>query len=443
MNILIKKGLDLNIVGEIADSAVASLSVKQAAVVPDDFPGFIPKADVKPGDHVLVGQALAHDKNHPDVKIVAPVSGTVADVVRGERRKIERIVVDSDSKMEHVKFDVAAPGDSASLIRLLAESGLLAKMTQRPYGIVPNPDVRPRDIFITCFDSSPLAVDRQFADGDKKYFAAAVKALKQLTDGSVYLCQRAGQGFDNIADAETANVAGPHPAGIVGFQIAAIAPINKGEIVWTLDADTLYKIGRLMVDAIVDTSVVVAVVGGAVSQRGLVTTIEGAPVSDIIAGRLDSADYHKRIISGNVLTGEKVEADGFIHCPYRQITVIPEGDDVDEFMGWASLSTKKMSISPTFFGRMMHRVFNPDARVLGGRRAMIMSGLYEKVFPMDIMVEYLIKAINARDIDAMEKLGAYEVIPEDFALAECIDSSKLPLQQIVREGLEFLRKEVD
>ena len=209
-----------------------------------------------------------------------------------------------------------------------------------------------------------------------------------------------------------------------------------------MSADTLVRIGRLLSTGRVDWSTRVALTGSMVTSPVMVDTVAGASVAEIIEGRLSDDPHSRRIISGNVLTGVKIASDGYLRFPYTHITVIPEGDDVDEFMGWASLSPSKMSINPSFPGHFLHRMFKPDARVLGGRRAMIMSGLIDRVLPMDIMGEFLIKAINARDIDRMEQLGIYEVAPEDFALAECIDSSKVPYQQIVRDGLEYLRNEL-
>ncbi len=225
--------------------------------------------------------------------------------------------------------------------------------------------------------------------------------------------------------------------------IANIAPVNKGEVVWTLDADTLWRIGHLSLTGNVDFSTLVAVTGSEVIKPHYAKTLTGAPVNVLLKDNVKDDNRHHRIISGNVLTGTAVGADGFLRFPYTQVTVIPEGDDVDEFMGWASLSPSKMSVGRSFPGHFLKKKFNPDARLQGGRRAMIMSGEYDELIPMDIMAEYLIKAILSKDIDRMEALGIYEVVPEDFALAEYADTSKLELQKIVAEGLEYLRKETE
>lgn len=443
MKLKIKRGTDLHLLGAVVDKVTITevSGVHSVAVIPDDFPGFVPKASVMAGDAVKVGTPLLYDKYSPQVVLVSPVSGVVRDVVRGARRKIERVVVDADSTDATEVLDVSSR-QSADIINTLCRSGLWAWMRQRPYDIVPLPQTRARDIFITAIDSAPLEPQRPYGESDEADMAAGVEVLSHLTDGHIYIGRRAGT-LGDIAGAVMVDVQGPHPAGLCGVLAANIAPVNKGETVWTLSADTLRRIGTLYRTGKVDFSAVVALAGAEVKQPQMLRTIAGAAVAPILDGRLAAADHHQRVISGNVLTGIKTDAEvGYLHYPYRQITVIPEGDDVDEFMGWASLSPRKMSVSTSFPGRLCgRRLFDPDARILGGRRAMIMSGEIDRVLPMDILGEYLIKAINARDIDAMENLGIYEVAPEDFALAECLDSSKEPLQQIVRDGLDYMRRE--
>lgn len=443
MELKLKKGLDLNLAGAVADtSRTASVAVSECAVIPDDFHGFIPKPEVKEGDQVARGQALLHDKNREEVKIVSPASGTVKAVVRGERRKIERVVIAIEGDREKI-FDTKGIDNREKALTILCDSGLLSRMRTRPYDIVPDPEKLPRDIFVTAIDSAPLAPGFSvLVNGKKKELEAAVALLKKVTTGKVYLSVGSDWQLGEIAGAEHVVVSGKHPAGNVGVQIANIAPVNKGETVWTLDAATLVKLGILLTTGKADTSATVALTGSEVKNPHMISTVEGAQIAPLIKGELSRED-HVRIISGNVLTGVKVSPEGYLHFPYRQITVIPEGDNADEFMGWASLSPSKMSVSRSFPGHFLSRLFKPDARIKGGRRAMIMSEEYDKVIPMDIMAEYLIKAIIAKDIEQMEKLGIYEVAPEDFALAEYVDTSKIPLQQIVRDGLDYLRKEVE
>lgn len=440
MELKLKKGLDLPIAGGVIGTDATSVPATLVAVIPDDFPGFIPKVDVREGDVVQVGQALMHHKECADLKLVSPVNGTVKAVVRGERRKVLRIEVETTGN-QYVTFP--KPATSQETGRVLAQSGLMAMMRQRPYDIVPMPTDRPRDIFVTAFDSAPLAVTKHYTSEQSKTMADAVKWLSQLTVGKVYISRRSVAQCPDVCGAVMVDVKGPHPAGLAGVQIANLSPVNKGEKVWTLTADTLLKIGVLARTGHVSFETQVAVVGPEVATPYIANTVAGTTITPLLKGHLTTVDHHIRIISGNVLTGTREQADGFLHYPYTQITVIAEGDDVDEFMGWASISPKKMSVHPSYPGSWFKRLFTPDARMKGGRRAMIMSGEYDKYMPMDILPEYLLKSIQSGNIDAMEQLGIYEVAPEDFALAEYADSSKLPLQQMVRQGLDYLRQEVE
>lgn len=445
IEIKLKKGLDLHLAGAVADPKAAPVKCQSdtVAVTPDDFTGIVPKTEVHEGDKVLAGQPLLRSKMCESLKIVSPAAGTVTAVVRGERRKIERIVVKVDptgEALRHNTKDALKGRDQAR--DLLLASGLWAFTRQRPYDIVTLPEAEIRDIFVVGFDTAPLAVSDDSFTPDA--LEAGVKLLALLTDGKVYVSRRQGSSLPDIKGAEMVDVKGPHPAGTAGPLIAAIRPVNKGETVMTLSIETLERIGRLVLTGVVPMTTTVAVTGSEVTEPHTASCLIGSEIKPLLEGCIDDDHRHHRIISGNVLTGVKVGIDGYLRFPYTQITVIPEGDDVDEFMGWASLSPKKMSQSMSFpshlFGR--HRNFSPDARLLGGRRAMIMSGEYDKVFPMDILPEYLIKAIIAKDIDRMEQLGIYEVAPEDFALAEYVDTSKLELQKIVRQGLDYLRKEL-
>ncbi len=441
MEIKIKRGIDLPIAGAIKDSTSVVITANSVAIYPEDYPGFTPKADVKQGDEVFVGSPLLYDKLHPEMKLCSPVSGTVSEVIRGDRRRIVCVKIISDCRNIPLKFDISNSNTAEGLIDLLCQSGVLAMLRRRPYDIVAKPDDKVRDIFVTAFDSAPLSPLTEYSERDIKAMALAVEKLSVLAHAHIYVMRRQGQ-IPDIAGADMVDVYGPHPSGNVGVQIANIAPINKGEVVWTMSAQTLIRIGCLLAKGNIDCSTRVALVGSCVTLPTFIVTQFGAEIFPLIEGRFASNGKTQRIISGNVLTGTKIEAEGHLRYPYTQVTVIPEGNDVDEFMGWASLSVSKMSINPSFPGHFLNKLFRPDARILGGRRAMIMSGLIDRVLPMDIMGEYLIKAINARDIDRMEQLGIYEVAPEDFALAECIDSSKVPYQQIVRDGLEYLRKEL-
>lgn len=455
--IKITRGCDLPIAGGVEDTTtIVEIQPRLCAVVPDDFHGFVPKADVKPGDRVKIGSPLLFDKRDPEIKIVSPCYGTVESVVRGERRHIERIVIVPDKKSNETSTadgdesrcetlnSITAASSEQEIRAFLKNTGLWAMMRQRPFDIVPNPDIDIRDIFVSSFDSAPLAVNRPV---DAGLATAAVEILSKITKGKVYISRRDQAQCSDITGAQMIDIRGPHPAGNVGTLIANVAPVNKGETVVTLDIATLERIGFAVKNRQFNPMTTVALTGSEVATPKLIATQIGADIRSLLEGNIKPAKQHIRIISGNVLTGTRDTEDGFLRFPYRQITVIPEGDDIDEFMGWATLSIKKLSRSRSFTSRLFPflapKRFNPDARLLGGRRALIMSGEYERYMPLDIMPEFLLKAIIGRDIEKMEQLGIYEVAPEDFALGEFADTSKLEAQRIVREGLDFIRKELE
>lgn len=433
--IKIKKGLDIPLKGVADSETIEDRLTDVFAIIPEDYPGYTWKAAVKAGDIVKCGSQLMHAKECEEIKLTSPVSGEVLEIHRGERRKIEYISIKKQGEQSQIEI---AP--NKSLLSKLRQSGLFALIRQRPYDIVPTFDVRPRDIFVTAFDSAPLA-PALLNDDNRQYLEPGLKALSSLTDGKVYLSVQKDSGITSDV-ADVYEFAGPHPAGNVGVQIANIKPVNKGETVWTLDAATACRIGRFAETGEIDFSATIAITGPAITSPHYVATTVGASLATLLKDQINPETGKVRIISGNVLTGYKANLDGFIRFPYRQITVIAEGDDADEFMGWASLSPKKFSVSKTF-PTFLHgsKPFNFDARIKGGHRAMILSGEYDKVFPFDIYPEYLIKAIIAKNIEKMEERGIYEVAPEDFALPEFVDASKLELQKIVREGLDYLRKE--
>lgn len=436
----IKKGFNIPIAGAPSATVTDATSIQYYALIPSDFPGYTWKCAVKPGDSVLAGDAVMYAKECTEVKLAAPVSGTIEEIKRGDRRKILYVSIrKGDATLQSRKFDTKLPAET-----LLKESGLFATLRQRPYDVVPDCTQQPRDIFVTAFDTAPLAPNLE-ATPLLSYLVGGLKGLKKLTSGKVYLSVPEGSPLVSVVGdaAEVNEFSGPHPAGNVGTQIAAIAPVNKGETVWTADIVSVCRFGKLLAEGVADYSCEVAITGPEVKNPEMVSTYAGAKISELLAGRL-STEQGVRIISGNVLTGVKEDKEnGFLHFPWRQISVIEEGDKADEFMGWASLNPKKFSVCRTFpaFLRGFSKPFDFDSRIKGGHRAMIMSGEYDKVFPMDIYPEFLIKAILAKNIEKMEERGIYEVAPEDFALPEFVDSSKLELQKIIREGLDYLRSE--
>ena len=435
----LKKGFDIRLLGGITDNTVGDTTAPQSvAVVPDDFHGIIPRMEKKEGEHVAAGEPIYHDKNHEAIKVVAPVSGTIKEVRRGERRHIDAIIIAPDDNGDSVTHNIM--GDAE---QVLMQSGLWVMMRQRPYDVVPSPGVRPRDVFVTAFDSAPLAPDLDVVMGDKRQFIAkGVDVLSGLTDGKVYIGVRDGQSIE-APGAVVTTFEGPHPAGNVGVQAANTAPVNKGDVVWTMDIVTLARIGELFTTGKVNHQTVVAITGEMVQQPRYVKTVMGADLQTVLKHETTNV-AQSRIICGNVLTGLKVEADQWLRAPYRHITIIPENNHPDEFMGWASFNPNRFSIYRTFTTWLggLGKARSFDSRIKGGERAIVRTGEYDAMLPMDIYGEFLIKAIISGDIDKMEQLGIYEIAPEDFALAEFADTSKLELQRIVRQGLDKLRAEM-
>ena len=435
----LKKGFDIKLLGAIEGTDVAfTAPARSVAVVPDDFHGIIPRMEKKEGEHVAAGEPLYHDKNYEAIKVVSPVSGTVKEVRRGERRHIDAIIIAPDGN-DVLTLDLKRPAEE-----VLLASGLWAMLRQRPYDVVPVPGVKPRDVFVTAFDSAPLSPDLDVVLGDKReYIGKGVEVLNSLTEGKVYIGVHKDQSID-APGAEVNTFVGPHPAGNAGVQAANTDPVCKGETVWTLDIVTLARIGELFTTGKVSHDTVVAVNGEQVKEPRYVQTVMGAELTTLLKDQIKEDAGESRIISGNVLTGAKVEADGWLRAPYRHITIIPENSKPDEFMGWASINPKRFSLYHTFttWLRGLKRPVSMDSRIKGGERAIVRTGEYDAMLPMDIYGEFLIKAIISGDIDKMEQLGIYEVAPEDFALAEFADTSKLELQRIVREGLDKLRAEM-
>lgn len=418
------------------------------AVVPDDYQGIIPKVTVRPGDKVRAGSALMHHKAYPEMKFTSPVSGEVVAVNRGAKRKVLSIEVRPDGLNEYETFSIGNPSalDANQIKELFLSSGMWGFIKQRPYDIVANPTVAPRDIFITANFTAPLAPDFDFiSKGEEKAIQTAVDALAKLTDGKVYMGLKPGSSL-SLKNVEAVEMQGPHPAGNVGVLINHTRPVNRGETVWTMKATDLIVIGKFLLTGKTDFSRMIALTGSDAAEHGYVRIIPGAQVFAAFDGRLTVKSEHERVIDGNVLTGRKLTEEApFLSAQCDQITVIPEGDDVNELFGWAAPRLNQFSMSRAYFSWLQgkKKEYVLDARIKGGERAMIMSNEYDRVFPMDIYPEYLLKAIITFDIDKMEDLGIYEVAPEDFALCEFVDTSKIELQRIVRDGLDMLYKEMN
>ena len=441
--IKLSKGLDIHLQGKAEEKKIQLKSNGKYALMPDDFEGVTPKVVVKEGEKVKAGDALFVNKQYPQVKFASPVSGTVREVVRGERRKVLCIQVDADAQQEFTDFgkrDVSSLSGE-QVINALLEAGLFGYINQLPYAVSTNPETMPKAIFVSALRDKPLAADFEFeVKGQEQDFQTGLTALSKIA--KTYLGVGKGSALTGMKDAEVYVFDGKCPAGNVGVQVNHIDPVNKGEVVWTIgDPSVVLFIGRLFNTGKVDLKRTVALCGSEITNPAYVDMLVGEELSTLLSNSYD-ASKSVRIINGNVLTGKPTTKDGFLGAHSSEITVIPEGNDADEMLGWILPRLKQFSVNRSYFSWLCgKKEYALDARVKGGERHMIMSGEYDKVLPMDIYGEYLIKAIITGDIDRQEALGIYEVAPEDFALAEFVDSSKLELQRIVREGLNILRKE--
>jgi len=441
--IKLHKGLDIHLQGKAEEKLIQLKSNGQYALVPDDFEGVTPKVVVKEGDVVKAGDALFVNKQYPEVKFASPVSGKVAEVVRGERRKVLCVKVQADAEQQYVDYGKKdlSKMDAKQVVDALLEAGIFGYINQLPYAVSTNPSVMPKAIFVSALRDKPLAGNFEFeVKGEETNFQTGLTALSKIA--KTYLGCGVHSSFENYQDVEVNVFDGKCPAGNVGVQVNNIDPVNKGEVVWTIgDPTVVLFIGRLLNTGKVDLRRRVALCGSEINSPAYVDMLVGEELSTLLSNSYD-ASKNVRIINGNVLTGRPTTKEGFLGAHTSEITVIPEGNDADEMLGWILPRFKQFSVNRSYFSWLCGKKdYALDARVKGGERHMIMSGEYDKVLPMDIYGEYLIKAIIAGDIDRQEALGIYEVSPEDFALAEFVDSSKLELQRIVREGLNILRKE--
>ena len=444
--IKIRKGLDISLAGA-PSKHLECFEPTSCAIKPNDFIGVSPKLHVAEGDEVKVGSILFHDKNNEKIVFTSPVSGKVKSIVRGEKRTILKVIVDNDGKNESIDFGVVETQNLVSLqsrnelIDKMLRSGVWTMLRQRPYATIANPDDKPKHIFVSMFDTAPLAPDYDFIIEntmvETQNFASlqmGINVLSKLTDGNVYINVKHGStpcrdainriSTEITSDGRVTNVivtefSGPHPTGNVGTQINAISPINKGETVWYCYPQDVITIGKLFLTGRYDSTRVIAMTGSAVKNPHYYQTKIGADITPI----LDISD-NSRVISGNVLTGTNITGDNYLCFHDSQVTVIPEGNEYRLF-GWLRPVFKRFT----------------DTNTNGDTRPYIMTGQFERVLPFDIYPMQLIKACLIKDIDLMEELGIYEIDAEDFALCEVIDPSKTPIQQIIREGLEFIRKE--
>lgn len=444
--IKVKRGYDLQLIGEADRKVVSASSSRAFAVKPPNFHAVIPQLHYKePGKHLKAGEELFFSKYNDKIRFTSPVSGTIQEIVRGDRRRVMEIVITPDSETEFKDFGImdVASADAESLKTRIFESGCGAFIRQRPYNVVANPEDEPRDIYISACATAPLAADPELIlEGQKKEFQAGIDALAKITSGKVYLGIKKGSSsfLKSVKSIQLLEVEGKHPAGNVGVQIAHTKPVNKGERVWTVGPEDVAIIGRLFLTGHFDAQRTVAVVGSDAKEKKYFKTRVGASV-DTFIGKVNTGET--RIISGDVLTGDKLEGNGYLGWFDNTLTLIPEGDNYRMF-GWLPFRHNNIpSKSHTSLSWLQPRKkYTVNTNLNGEERAMVMTGEMEDVVPIDVFPMQLLKACLAGDIERMQDLGIYEVVPEDFALVDFVSSSKIEAQDIIQMGLDIMITEV-
>ncbi|MGL4364067.1 MAG: Na(+)-translocating NADH-quinone reductase subunit A [Bacteroidales bacterium] len=446
----LSQGLSIRLKGGAEKVFFKSATPATYALKPSDFHGLTPKLLLREGDILKVGTPVFCDKYNPEVLFVSPVSGTLQEIKRGDRRKILEIIIAPNSEEGQVEqHDVLDVFESSreQVVSLMLKAGAWPFLVQRPYGIIANPHIKPSAIFISGFNTAPLAPDCDFlVNGESLVFQKGIDVLSVLSGGNVHLSlcadYPANATFEKAKNIHIHRIKGVHPAGNVGVQIHHISPIGKGDVVWTISPQHVIALGRLFSVGVYDVSKVVALVGSEVKKPRYYRTIAGASLSVLSEHLQHQNPSSMRIISGDVLTGTNVGSSGHLGFYDDQVTVIPEGN-YQELLGWIMPRLAKFSVSKTYFSWLFpNKRYALDTNLNGGERAFVFTGQYEKVLPMSVFPVYLLKAILAKDIEKMEQLGIYDVIEEDLALCEFVCTSKVPVQKILRDGINLMIKEM-
>ncbi|WP_223032865.1 Na(+)-translocating NADH-quinone reductase subunit A [Hanstruepera marina] len=447
-DIKIKKGLDIKLKGAAEKATENAIISNFCTVRPEDFHSIIPKLIVKESAKVKAGEAIFYNKSNDAMLFASPVSGEVLEIVRGPKRRVDAIKIQADKEQSFKDFGTfnLESADSNAVKAHLLASGCWPFIKQRPYDVIANPDKAPKAIFISGYASAPLVADLDYVlQGKEAQLQAAVTALGKMTDGSVHVCvgKNSNSPLAGLNGITLHTVSGPHPSGNVGTQINKIDPVNKGEVVWTVNAQDLVIIGELLLTGKFNAERIVALVGSSVKKPRYFKTKIGSEVATMVYDNGVDKEGNDRIISGNVLSGKQVKPDGALDYYSNTITVIPEGDDYELF-GWNKPVFNKISTSRamTFSWLTPNKKYELDTNTNGEHRAFVMTGNYEEVFPLDIYPLQILKACMYSDLDEMEALGMYEVAPEDFALTEFVCVSKQPHQEIIRKGLDVMIKEI-
>ena len=443
-DIIVKKGLNINLVGDATKTLEISKNSKYYSVYPEDFHGVFPKLTIKADEKVKAGDVLFYDKNNEKVKFVSPVSGKITEIQRGERRRIVSIEILADNKIEYKNLgNLDAKADKNKIIDYLLNAGLWPFIKQRPYDVIADHKISPKSIFISGFSSAPLSADLDFiSKGYEDKIQIAINLLSKLTDGEIHMSVRKNSNSElsNLKNVVIHNVSGPHPSGNVGTLINKVSPVNKGEVVWTISLQDLILIGSVVESGKFSAERIIALVGSSVENPRYIKTLIGSQMLTILDKGIQDEN---RIISGNVLTGKQISIKGHLDYYSNTVSVIPEGNDYDLF-GWTRPIFDKISASRalTFSWLLPNKKFSLNTNTNGEHRAFVITGSYEEVFPLDIYPMRILKACMYKDLEEMEALGMYEVAPEDFALTEFVCVSKQPHQDIIRKGLDLMKKEL-
>ena len=447
VGIRIRRGATIQLKGESEKILSDASHSRIFALKPDNFLGIVPRLMVKEGEKIAQGAPVFHSKKDPRILFVSPVAGMVKEVVRGAKRKILKIVVE---QQEGDIISHKIPADKSlnreSVTEILLKSGAWPFIKQRPYGIPADPDATPKAIYVSTYTSAPLDVDFQFLlKNHKDDFQKGIDVLNALADTPAVLSIDATFSgfFESIKGVELLRINGPHPAGNVSVQIHKHMPINMGEKVWEVRPEDVVNIGKLFTDGQYSAQRTLAVAGESVLQPQYIKTKIGALISSVTDITGFDNSLQNRFINGDVLSGKAEAPDGHLDFYNNLLTIIPEGNHYRMF-GWLPFIDNKIpSLSKTSLSWLFgNKGYSVDTNMNGEERAFVVTGEMEKVFPMDIYPMQLLKACMAEDIEKMEALGIYEVIPEDFGLIDYANTSKIEAQEIIREGIELMIKEV-
>ena len=445
-DVSIKDGANLNLKGLASmELEVANMSLNYA-LNPDDFFGLIPRMLVKEGDKVSLGQPIFHDKNNESIKIVSPVSGKIQEIVRGAKRKILNVIIKKEGESA-VNFKIPSLSNISNkkILELLIESGSLAFIRQRPYNIIARPDRPPKSIFVSVHSTAPYAANYDFILKKRMdEFQVGVDVMSKLIGKPINLSisHNCESDFSTLNNVDVYKIKGAHPSGNESFQINRIDPLNSGEIIWVIKPEDIANIGSFFMTGIFNPKRTVAVSGDSLKSPKYYDAIIGSPISSLVDSKEIPNSEEYRFINGDPLSGSKVEYSGFLGFYNNTLSVIKEGNQF-RMLGWLPFMYNNIpSFSRTSLSWLLGGEKKVNTNLNGEERAIVVTGEMEKYFPMDIFPMQLIKACMRGDIEKMESLGIYEVVPEDFGLVDFSCTSKIEAQEIVKSGIEIMLKEV-